>query len=299
MNKEIRSMLLLLLTAAIWGFAMAFQREGSRYLQPFSFNACRFLLGGAAMLPLMLRENKHRASPLKKSDLLPGMALGAILFLASLLQQAGVSGAGAGKAGFLTALYVVLVPVMGLLAGKKTGLFTWLALGIALPALYLLCVPRGEKFTLAPWDGLLLLGAVFWALHILCTDQFVRRVSPLKLCLIQFFSGAALNFLCAALFEAFTLEKLRHALIPVLYCGLLSTGLGYLLQTLGQAGCRPAPAALILSLESVFCVVAGAVMLAERMSGREYAGCALMLFAVILAQSGALIAPRKESLPHV
>ncbi len=299
MNKEIRSMLLLLLTAAIWGFAMAFQREGSRYLPPFSFNACRFLLGGAAMLPLMLRENKHRASPLKQSDLLPGVALGAILFLASLLQQAGVSGAGAGKAGFLTALYVVLVPVMGLLAGKKTGLFTWLALGIALPALYLLCVPQGEKFTLAPWDGLLLLGAVFWALHILCTDQFVRRVSPLKLCLIQFFSGAALNFLCAALFEAFTPENLRHALIPVLYCGLLSTGLGYLLQTLGQAGCRPAPAALILSLESVFCVVAGAVMLAERMSGREYAGCALMLFAVILAQGGALIAPRKESLPHV
>ena len=295
MNREMRSALLLFLTAAIWGFAMAFQREGSRYLGPFAFNACRFLLGGCAMLPLMLRENKKQLSPLKKSDVLPGVILGAILFLASLLQQAAVGEAGAGKAGFLTALYVVLVPLLGIFVGKKTRLTTWLALGLALPALYLLCVPAGESFSFAPSDLLLILGAVFWALHILCTDHFVQRISALKLCAVQFFSGAALNLLCALLFESLSLQSVMRAAVPLLYCGLMSTGLGYLLQTVGQAECRPAFAALILSLESVFCVIAGALMLGERMEMRGYIGCVLMLLAVLLAQAGALLPARKEN----
>ena len=295
MKKELRSMLLLLLTAAIWGFAMAFQREGSRYLMPFSFNACRFAVGALALLPLTIRENRRTGAPMQKSHLLPGALLGGVLFTASILQQMGVGDAGAGKAGFLTALYVVLVPVLGLFIGRKTGVLVWLSLLIALPALYLLCVPRGEKLSLAPSDGVLLLGAVFWALHILLTDHFVQRIPALKLCLIQFVFGAVLNGLCAALFETVTWDRLLHALVPVLYCGVLSTGVGYLLQTLGQTGCRPAVAALILSLESVFCVVAGALMLGERMDGRGYLGCALMLLAVLLAQGGGLLAPRKEN----
>lgn len=294
MNKALRSMLLFV-TAAIWGFAMAFQREGSRYLAPFTFNACRSLTGAAALLPLMLRENRRRQAPLTRRDMAPGLALGGVLFFASLLQQMGVGQAGAGKAGFLTALYVVLVPLLALCAGRKTGLFTWLALLIALPALYLLCVPRGEAFSLAPSDGFLLLGAVFWALHILLTDHFVKAHAALKLCCIQFFFAALLNAVCAALFEAVTAENLLHALAPILYCGVLSTGVGYLLQTLGQAGCRPAAAALILSLESVFCVIAGAVMLGETMDARGYLGCALMLAAVLLAQGGQLIPLKKEA----
>ena len=303
MRKEIRAAAMLFLAAFIWGFAMAAQRHGSQYLSPFTFNACRFVLGGAAMLPLMIREHKKLPIPasgkhalLNKQELLFGCITGSVLFIASLLQQAGVGDAGAGKSGFLTALYVVLVPVMGVFLKKKTGLTTWLSLLLALPALYLLCVKKGESLSLAPADSLVLLGAFFWAGHILVTDHFVKSVSPLKLCTVQFFSGAVLNIIFALIFErdCITLSNLSHALWAVCYCGLLSTGAGYLLQTLGQRDCRPAFAALILSLESVFCVIAGALMLSEEMTSRGYAGCGLMLLAVLLAQAGDLLGPRKE-----
>lgn len=295
MSKELRGAGLLLLTAAIWGFAMAAQREGAKYLSPFTFNACRFLLGGLALLPLMLRENKKTGSPLSRREALTGALIGLVLFTASLLQQMGVGDAGAGKAGFLTALYVVLVPVLGVFLGKKTGLATWLALLLALPALYLLCVGEGEAFSLASSDLLLLLGAFFWAAHILLTDRFAAAVPALKLCTAQFFAAGALNLVCALLFEGVSWDGLLHGLWPVAYCGLLSTALGYTLQTIGQKDCRPAFAALILSLESVFCVIAGALLLGERMSARGYIGCALMLLAVVLAQAGALRPPRKEA----
>ena len=298
MKRELRSALLLFLTAAIWGFAMAAQREGSRYLSPFAFNACRFTLGALVTLPLARRESKRAAAPWSRGTVLAGAALGAALFLASLLQQSSVGEAGAGKAGFLTALYVVLVPVIGSFFGKKTGRAAWLALGLALPALYLLCVPPGEGLSLAGADAVLLLGSVVWACHILLTDHFVASYSPLKLCLGQFAAGAALNWACALAFETVSGEGLLAALVPVLYTGVFSTGVGYLLQTIGQKGCRPAFAALILSLESVFCVVAGALLLGEKMDARGYAGCALMLLAVLLAQAGALFAPSKEE-PHV
>lgn len=293
MKSELRHGLILLLTAAIWGFAMAFQREGSRYLSPLSFNACRFTLGALALFPLMLRDNKIHQSPLTGREALSGAVLGAILFLASLLQQAGVGEAGAGKAGFLTALYVVLVPVLGVFLGKKTGLFTWLALLLALPALYLLCVPENEKFSLAPSDSVILIGSVVWALHILCTDRFVKKILPIKLCVCQFAVGALFNWVGALLFETVTLQNIMRALVPILYCGVMSTGVGYLCQTIGQKGCRPAFAALIMSTEAVFCVIAGALMLGERMTYRGYIGCALMLLAVVLAQAGDLL-PRKE-----
>ncbi len=298
MKSELRSAGLLFLTAVIWGFAMSAQREGSRYLQPFTFNACRFALGALALLPLMARENRGGAAPFTGRQAVSGAALGVILFFASLLQQAGVGEAGAGKAGFLTALYVVLVPVLGVFLGKRTRITTWLALLLALPALYLLCVPRDTAFSLAGSDALLLAGAFFWAAHILATDHFVKSVPALRLCVAQFAFGAVLNGLCALAFEKISGENLLRALVPVAYCGILSTGVGYLCQTLGQKGIRPAFAALILSLESVFCVISGAVLLGERMDGRGYAGCALMLAAVLLAQLGTMLYPAKEE-PHV
>ena len=294
MKQELRSAFILFLTAAIWGFAMASQRAAARYLAPLTFNAVRFTLGTMAMLPLMLLEDKKTGAPLKKREILPGMILGGVLFIASLLQQAGLGGSEAGKAGFLTALYVVLVPILGVFIGKKTQAATWLALLLALPALYLLCVPAGESFSLAPSDALLLLGAVFWAVHILATDHFALTVAPLKLCFVQFFIGAVLNWSGAALLEEIQLENLLRAFWPALYCGVMSTGVGYLLQTIGQKGCRPAVAALILCLESVFCVIAGALLLGERMDGRGYIGCALMLCAVVFAQVGALRMNRRE-----
>ena len=268
---------------------MAFQREASRFLQPFTFNAARFTVGIAALLPLMLREVKTTGQPLRGKDMLKGFAQGAALFLASFLQQSAVGEAGAGKAGFLTALYVVMVPVLGVFIGKRTRVTTWLALVLALPALYLLCVPKGETFSLAPSDSILLLSSVVWAVQILCMDHFVQTVSPLKLCVLQFASAAVLNWLCAFIFEQPAWENLQRALIPIAYCGVMSTGVGYLFQAIGQKGCRPAFAALIMSLESVFCVIAGAIMLGERMDARGYIGCVLMLGAVVLAQAGGLL----------
>lgn len=294
MNKEIRSGLLLFLVAAIWGFAMAAQRQASRFLSPFTFNACRFTVGALAMLPLLLMDKGNDGRLMERRDILPGAALGAVLFLASLLQQSAVGQAGAGKAGFLTALYVVLVPILGMLFGKKTRITTWLSLLLALPALYLLCVPAGEAFSLAPWDGLLIVGAVVWAAHILLTDHFAPAHRPLRLCFVQFAAAAALSWAMAALTEEVAWDGLKNAMWPILYCGVFSTGVGYLLQTVGQKGCRPAFAALILSLESVFCVIAGALTLNEQMDGRGYVGCALMLLAVMLAQVGALLRPQRE-----
>lgn len=301
-KKEIRAAGLLFLTAVIWGFAMAAQRHGSQFLSPFTFNACRFILGGCAMLPLMLGERKRALKAGKKQPLLSirevmaGCIAGAALFIASFLQQTGVGDAGTGKSGFLTALYVVLVPVMGVFLKKKTGIFTWLSLLLALPALYLLCIKKGERFSLAPADFVVLLGAFFWAGHILITDHFIRSVSAAKLCTVQFFSGTVLNLICALLFErdSITLSNLSNALWAVCYCGLLSTGLGYLLQSLGQKDCPPAYAALILSLESVFCVIAGALLLHEQMDARGYIGCGMMLLSVLLAQAGDLFKPKKE-----
>ena len=286
---ELRSAALLFLTAAIWGFAMAAQREGSRYLQPFTFNAARFTLGLAALLPLMLMECKKTGAPFKLREAGKGALQGAVLFLASFLQQSAVGEAGAGKAGFLTALYLVMVPVLGVFIGKRTQLTTWLALLLALPALYLLCVPKGEKFSLAPSDGILLFSSVVWAVQILMMDHFVVTVTPLKLCTMQFASAAVLNWIFAALFERISGENLLRALVPVAYCGIMSTGVGYLFQAIGQKGCRPAFAALIMSLESVFCVIAGALLLGERMDARGYIGCALMLLAVLVAQAGGLM----------
>ena len=287
MRTERRSALMLFLTAVIWGFAMAAQRQASQFLSPFTFNACRFTVGGCAMLLLSLRQEKGARLP-EKRDLLPGVLMGAALSLASLLQQSAVGEAGAGKAGFLTALYVVLVPVLGIFLRRKTAPTTWAALLLAIPALYLLCVPAGEGLSLTPWDGLLLLGAFVWAAHILLTDHFTRGHRPLRLCLVQYFTAAVLNWAFALATEPIPAEGLRGALGPILYCGVFSTGLGYLLQAEGQQGCPPAFAALILSLEAVFCVVAGALLLGETMDARGYGGCALMLLAVALAQAGDL-----------
>lgn len=301
MKKSLQAMGMLFLTAVIWGFAMAAQRHGSRFLSPFSFNACRFILGGLAMLPLAIGEHRKTILPSQgprpiftKKEIGAGCAAGAVLFIASFLQQMGVGDAGAGKAGFLTALYVVLVPVLGIFLKKKTAVTTWLSLLLALPALYLLCVKKGEGFHLAPADSLVLLGAFFWAGHILLTDYFVQQVSPVKLCTVQFLAGAIPNLLCAAFFEQFSFHNLYQALWAVCYCGLLSTAVGYVLQTMGQQRCPPAYAALILSLESVFCVIAGALLLQERMDERGYLGCLLMLLAVLLAQLKDLKRPAKE-----
>lgn len=287
--KTLRACLLLLLTAVVWGFAMAAQQQASQYLEPFTCNALRFLVGALTLMPFMIRQNKKDNTPLQKSDIRAGLIVATALFTAALCQQAGVGETGAGKAGFITALYVVLVPLVGgLLFKQKTPLSTWLALLIALPGLYLLCIPKGESFTLAAGDILMLAGAFFWAFHILFTGRFANRTSALKLCVVQFSAAAVLNFIFALIFEEISLQNIWYALLPILYCGAASNGLGYFLQTVGQKDAKPAHAALILSLESVFSVIGGALFMQERMSMQGYIGCLLMLIAVILSQLGML-----------
>lgn len=294
MKKELRAGLLLLLTAAIWGFAMAAQRDGAQYVPPFLFNGIRYLLGAIALLLLSIRENRGIRGVFTADDLKKGVLLGIVLSTAAILQQLGVTGTDAGKAGFLTALYVVLVPVVGILFRRKTQPTTWLALLIALPALYLICVKPGERFSLEGSDLFLLAGAVCWALHILVTDRFVPGMSPLKLCAVQFFTVAVLNLLIALPTESITPENLGRGAWAIVYCGLFSTAMGYTLQTIGQRDCPPAYAAIILSLESVFAALSGALLLDERMSGQAYIGCGIMLFAVLLAQAGTLRPGRRE-----
>ena len=294
MNKMPRACLLLLITTVIWGFAMAFQREASQHVGPFTFNACRFTLGALVMVPFMQREKRQWHLKITGRWILCSVAVGAALFAASCLQQAGVKDAGAGKTGFLTSLYVVLVPVLGAFFGRRTTRFTWIALGMAVPALYLLCMGENEAFTFTAWDGLLLLSALMWAVQILLTDHFVRTVPPVTLCAVQFAACALLNWLLAFVIEDVQWGNIHSALIPILYCGLFSTAVGYTLQTIGQKDCPPALSALILSLESVFCVLAGAVMLDERMGARSYVGCCLMLAAVLTAQLGTIYVVAKE-----
>lgn len=287
--KTLRACTLLMLTAIIWGFAMAAQQKISQVLGPFTCNAMRFLIAAATLFPFMVLQNKKNRTPVGKTDLLSGLTVGIVIFAAAFCQQAGVGETGAGKAGFITALYVVLVPLVGgLLFRHKTPLSTWLSLLIALPGLYLLCIPRGESFTLSRGDLWMLTGALFWALHILTTDLFVSRTTALKLCVIQFIVSAVLNFLCALIFEEISLPDIGKVILPLLYCGMASNGLGYLFQTLGQRHAKPAHAALILSLECVFCLVAGALLLQERMSLEGYIGSAMMLTAVLLSQLGML-----------
>ena len=294
MNKMLRACLLLLLTTVIWGFAMAFQREASQHLGAFTFNASRFTLGALVMLPFEQREKRQLHLKINKYWIFASIAVGATLFLASCLQQIGVKEAGAGKTGFLTSLYVVLVPVLGAFFGKRTTKFTWIALAMAVPALYLLCMGENERFVFSSQDGLLLLSALMWAVQILLTDYFVRSVPAVTLCTVQFAACAALNWALAFCIEDVQWANIQAALIPILYCGVFSTAVGYTLQTIGQKDCPPALSALILSLESVFCVLAGAVMLGERMGARSYLGCGLMLVAVLTAQLGAIYVMAKE-----
>ena len=288
-QKTLRACGALLLTAIIWGVAFSAQQKMSEHLGPFTCNALRFIVATTAMLPFMHRENRQKKTPVNQADAGAGMLVGAILFLAAFCQQAGVKEAGAGKAGFVTALYVVLVPLLGaLLFRQRTRLSTWLALVIALPGLYLLCIPLGERFVIETCDLWLIVGALMWAFHILCTDRFAHRTTALKLCVIQFAVASVLNLLCAVIFEEISLHRILPALLPILYCGIFSNGVGYYLQTVGQMHAKPAHAALILSLESVFSVLGGAVLLGERMSVQGYIGCALMLLAVLLSQFGML-----------
>ena len=290
-NKTLRGSLLLLLGSVIWGFAFVAQRVGMDFMQPISFNGIRNLMAGICLIPVTALwershpEQKPASESAKKLQLRGGLFCGVFLFLASTLQQAGLVETTAGKAGFITALYVLLVPIAAwLLFRKNPGSWIWLSVGLAVFALFLLCVPAGEAFSLSHGDLLVLGCAVCFTGQILSVDYFSSRVSPVRLSRDEFLICGLMGTVLSLFTETITLSGISQAMWALLYAGIMSGAVAYTLQILGQRDVNPTLASLLMCLESVFSVIGGALLLGERLSSRELAGCLLMFVSVVLAQ---------------
>ena len=278
---------LLVLTALIWGVAFVAQRSGMELIEPMTFNAARMAL--AAMAVATRRRERGTGPAVKisaavcRNTWLGGLCCGTFLGAASIFQQMGLVYTDAGKAGFITTLYILLVPVIRFAVfRKKQARLVWLAVAMGVLGLYLLCVT--QSFTLTRGDALLCVCAFLFSGHILCCDHFAPRGWLLGICAVQFAVASALSWLIALFAETPTWDKLVSAAVPILYCGLLSGGVGYTLQMFAQKHTDPTVASLLMSLEAVFAAAAGALLLGERMSARELIGCAIMFAAIIIIQ---------------
>ena len=304
MNKhQVRQSCLLFLAAFIWGVAFVAQSNAMAYVEPFTFMAVRNYIGGFVLVIYLLilkgmgaparepaKEAYGRKTPkwmlklgIDRYHLLGGMICGTFLCIAGNLQQIGIQYTSVGKTGFLTAVYIILVPILGIFLKKKAGIRVWLGVAIALAGLYLLCMTDGS-FSLQVGDLLVLACAVAFSFHILVIDYFSPKVDGVKLSCIQFFTCAVLSAIGMLLFEEPKLSQILAAWVPILYAGVMSCGVAYTLQIIGQKGMNPTVASLILSLESVVSLLAGWVILGQKLSNRELAGCALAFAAIILVQ---------------
>jgi len=287
-NQSYKSDLLLLLTAAIWGFAFVAQRAGMEFVGPFTFNGIRFALGSISLLPLLLLKGNQRKNPddfknsWSKDLLISGLLLGFVLFLAATFQQVGMVYTSAGKAGFITGLYVILVPVISIFMKKKTSVNIWVGAIIAVFGLYFLSVK--ENFGIENGDLLVLVSALFFAIHILLISNFSPRMSAIRLSVVQFAVCSMLSLSTAFFTETIILENILKAAIPIIYGGVFSVGVAYTLQIVGQKHAHASAASIILSLESVFAVFGGWLILSEQLSVRGMAGCLLMLLGMVLSQ---------------
>ncbi len=284
-TKKIKSTILLFLTAIIWGFAFVAQRVGAEYVGAFTFNGIRFLLGALSLIPVILIFEKEKLCKEKfRKTLISGVFAGVILFIASTLQQFGVEiTQSAGKAGFLTGLYIVLVPLIRFVMGKKTSILTFFGAVFAVVGLFFLCM-TDDRISFGIGDTILIIGAFFWAGHILVVDKFVNNVSPLKFSMTQFFVCGILSVIFALFTENIEFSAIMSAGIPILYGGLMSVGVAYTCQILGQRDADPTFASIVFSTESVFSAIGGAIILHEIMSGRGYLGCLLIFIGIILSQ---------------
>lgn len=295
-TRQLRGGAMLMLTALIWGTAFVAQSVGMDYLGPCAFTAVRNFIGCVALLPVIGLASRLRSgaqpeeaapAPGKKALFGWGAACGLLLGGATLLQQAGMQTASAGKAGFLTALYIVIVPVLGIFLGRRPGLKVWMGVVLALVGAYLLSVKGGAG--IASGDLLVIASAVVFSLHILVIDSVPAGMDGVRLSCVQFLVAGAFALVLALFLETFTWRDILSAWVPLLYTGVVSSGVGYTLQILGQRTVNPTVACLILSLESVFAALAGWAILGQALSLRELFGCALVFVAVILAQL-----PRKK-----
>ena len=291
--NQMRQVVFPILAAFIWGTAFVAQDLCADSIGAFAFNATRYFIAVLALLVVILisdkvKKNKPTLTAQEKKAAnkqlwLGGLCCGAALAIASNFQQAGlVAGTDAGKAGFITALYVVLVPVFGLFFKRKVSLPTWIAVVLSVVALYLLCI-KGD-FSLAPGDLLVLVCAVCFAVHILVIDHFTAYCDGVKPSCLQFLFAGIISTICMFIFEDVDFAAILSCALPLLYVGIFSCGVGYTLQILAQKDSNPTVVTILLSLESVFAVIAGAIILKQQMTVREYIGCAIMFAAVILAQ---------------
>lgn len=286
---------LLVLTALIWGCAFVAQSVGVEYVGPFTMNSVRTILGGLTLLPVIfvLDRMKKRDADAKtineedrkkerKTLLLGGVCCGCLLAVASSVQQIGIMYTSAGKAGFITALYILIVPILGLVIGKKVGVKVWIGVALAAVGMYCLCITDG--FSIGMGDVLVLICAVVFSFHILAIDYFAPKVDGVKMACIQFWVCGILCAIPMFLTEEPQISQILAAWMPIAYAGVLSCGVAYTLQIVAQKNVEPTVASLLLSLESVFAVLAGAVILHERLSTKETIGCVLVFIAIILAQ---------------
>ena len=286
-SQAIRADLLMLVAAAIWGFAFVAQREGMETMGPFLFNTARFFIGTVFLFPIVWYLSKKKKTQDNKETstkklLFAGFIAGLFLFIASSFQQVGIQYTTAGKAGFITGLYIFFVPLIGIFLGQRTGSGTWLGAFIAVIGLYLLSI--NEDFSIAKGDLLQLICAVFFAAHVLVIGYVAKRMDPLKLSLIQYFVSGILSLFIAVSIEVITWQMIVDTAIPLLYAGIMSIGVGYTLQVVAQQHAKSSHAAIILGLEGAFAVLGGWLILDENLSTRGLIGCALMLTGMFLSQ---------------
>lgn len=310
--KNIKYNLLLVLAALIWGAAFSAQSIGMDYLGPFTFNGTRFIIGGIVLLPVIgvisRINHKKTAGGSDRTDLsgsqalspealshmpfkshtefvrtlLSGIICGCFLALASALQQVGIKYTSPGKAGFITALYIILVPIIALLFGKRSKLLLWISAVLAVIGMYFLCLAEGASLSMG--DFLIFLCAIGFAMQITSIDRLGPYVDSIWLSCIEFFTAGIINFVIAVFTEDIALSAMLDCLWPLLYCGVLSSGVAYTLQIIGQKKTAPVLASLLMSLESVFSVLTAWLFLGDTLSGREIIGCIIVFAAIILAQ---------------
>ncbi len=279
------SNLLLALTAFIWGVAFVAQSVGMEYVRPFTFNACRFLIGGIVLIPCIVlfgKKNKRKEPKNQKTAVVGGICCGSILFAASSFQQFGVASTTVGKAGFITALYIVIVPLLGIFLRKRIPWSVWVSVVLATIGMYLLCMTEGLK--VGKGDIYVFVCAICFSFHILVIDYFSPKTDGVVMSCVQFFTAGIISAIMMLIFENPKLSAVFAAWAPILYAGILSCGVAYTLQVVAQKNTDPVLASLILSLESAFSLLAGWVILGQKLSPKELGGCGLVFCAIILAQ---------------
>ena len=288
----LRGSIFLTLGALVWGCAFVAQNVSMDHIGPFAFNAIRSVMGSIVLLPLIY-FSQHRDKTLmsmtaeqrrerRAREIRIMLIMGAAVFVPTTLQQIGLITTSPGKSGFITAMYVVTVPMLAIVLGRRPGLPVLFGVALSVAGLYLLCVT--DSFSIERGDTVTLISVFFWAIQIMCTDHFSKKMNVLKMTSGGFFVCGVLSFICMLLFEHPTRQGIIDCMIPLLYTGIMSTGAGYSLQAAGQKTTPPIVASLIMSLESVFAALAGYVILGDRLTTKELCGCALILAAVVLSQ---------------